>query len=92
MLSCAEQVQIQKYKTPAYKTTKTAGVQIIMLKNQLSIKKRIPTKPKYRISVHKITPNVQTNDDRQTHTHTLAILIQEDRAGRRSENRHYSAM
>ena len=27
MLSCAEQVQIQKYKTHAYKTLKTADVQ-----------------------------------------------------------------
>ena len=33
MLICAEQVQIQKYKTHAYKTLKTAGVQIIMLKH-----------------------------------------------------------
>ena len=33
MLNCAEQVQIQKYKTHAYKTLKTAGVQIIMLKH-----------------------------------------------------------
>ena len=33
MLSCAEQVQIQKYKTHAYKTLKTANVQTIMLKH-----------------------------------------------------------
>ena len=33
MLSYAEQVQIQKYKTHAYKTLKTAGVQTIMLKH-----------------------------------------------------------
>ena len=33
MLNCAEQVQIQKYKTHAYKTPKTAGVQTIMLKH-----------------------------------------------------------
>ena len=33
MLNCAEQVQIQKYKTHAYKTLKTVGVQIIMLKS-----------------------------------------------------------
>ena len=32
MLSCAEQVQKQKYKTHAYETLKTAGVQTIMLK------------------------------------------------------------
>ena len=31
MLSCAEQVQIQKYETRAYKTLKTVGVQLIML-------------------------------------------------------------
>ena len=30
MLNCAEQVHIQKYKTHAYKTLKTAGVQIII--------------------------------------------------------------
>ena len=33
MLSCAEQGQIQKYKTHAYKTLKTADVQTIMLKH-----------------------------------------------------------
>ena len=33
MLNCAVQVQIQKYKTHAYKTPKTAGVQTIMLKH-----------------------------------------------------------
>ena len=34
MVKCAEQVQIQKYKTYAlYKTLKTVGVQIIMLKH-----------------------------------------------------------
>ena len=32
MLNCAEQAQIQKYKTHAYKTPKTACVQSIMLK------------------------------------------------------------
>ena len=33
MLNCAEQVQTQKYKTNAYKTLKTAGVQTILLKH-----------------------------------------------------------
>ena len=33
MLNCAEQVQIQKYKTHAYKTLKTEGVQTSMLKH-----------------------------------------------------------
>ena len=32
-LNCTEQVQIQKYKTHAYKTPKTAGVQTVMLKH-----------------------------------------------------------
>ena len=32
MLYCAEQVQIQKYKTHAYKTPKPACVQAVMLK------------------------------------------------------------
>ena len=40
MLNCAEQVQIQKYKTHAYKTLKTAGVQIIMLKHPAKHKKK----------------------------------------------------
>ena len=31
MLNCAEQGQIQKCRTHAYKTLKTAGVQTIML-------------------------------------------------------------
>ena len=39
MLNCAEQVQIQKYKTHAYKTLKTVGVQIIMLKHPTKHKK-----------------------------------------------------
>ena len=33
ILNCAEQVQIQKYKTHAYKTLKTAGFRTIMLKH-----------------------------------------------------------
>ena len=33
MLNCAEQGQIQKYKTHAFKTLKTAGVQTSMLKH-----------------------------------------------------------
>ena len=44
MLSCAERVQIQKYKTQAYKTLKTACVQTIMLKHptkQLKFVKKI---------------------------------------------------
>ena len=32
MLSCAEQVQIQKHKAHVHKTLKTVGVQISMLK------------------------------------------------------------
>ena len=39
VLICAEQVQIQKYKTHAYKTLKTVGVQIIMLKHPTEQKK-----------------------------------------------------
>ena len=39
MLNCVEQVQIQKYKTHAYKTLKTVGVQIIMLKYPTKHKK-----------------------------------------------------
>ena len=42
MLNCAEQVQIQKYKTHAYKTLKTVGVQIIMLKYPTKHKKEYP--------------------------------------------------
>ena len=42
MLNCTKQVQIQKYKTHAYNTLKTAGVQIIMLKHPTKHKKRIP--------------------------------------------------
>ena len=41
MLSCAEQVQIQKYKTHAYKTIKTAVVQLIM-KHPTKHKKEYP--------------------------------------------------
>ena len=41
MLSCAEQVQIQNYKTHAYKTLKT-DVQIIMLKHPIKHKQEYP--------------------------------------------------
>ena len=42
MLNCAEQVHIQKYKTHAYKTLKTVGVQIITLKHPIKPKKEYP--------------------------------------------------
>ena len=42
MFNCAEQVQIQKYKTHAYKTLKTVGVQKIMLKQPTKHKKEYP--------------------------------------------------
>ena len=42
MLNCAEQVQIQKYKTQAYKTLKTVGVQTIMLKHPTKHEKEYP--------------------------------------------------
>ena len=41
LLNCAEQEQIQKYKTHAYKTHKTVGVQI-MLKHPTKHKKEYP--------------------------------------------------
>ena len=44
MLSWAEQVQIQKYKTHANKTLKTAGVQTIMLKHPTEQFKKITHK------------------------------------------------
>ena len=58
MLKCAEQVQIQKYKTHAYKTLKTAGVQTIMLKHPTKqLTKKLPTKLKYRSNLHINNPN-----------------------------------
>ena len=42
ILNCAEQVQIQKYKTNAYKTLKRIGVQLIMLKHPTKHKKEYP--------------------------------------------------
>ena len=42
MLSCTEQMQIQKYKTHAYKTLKTADVQMIMLRHPIKYKKEYP--------------------------------------------------
>ena len=42
MLSCAEQVQIQKYETHEYKTLETVGVQIIMLKQPTKHKREYP--------------------------------------------------
>ena len=59
MLNCAEQVQIQKYKTRAYKTLKTVGVQIIMLKQPTKHKKNTHKNP-YTVSTYtKITPTIQ---------------------------------
>ena len=60
MLNCAKQVQIQKYKAHPYKTLKTVGVQLIMLKHPTKHEKRIPIQPIYRINVPKNNPN-QTN-------------------------------
>ena len=42
---------MQKYKTHAYKTLKTAAVQTIVVKHQTLLLKK-PIKPKYRIDVH----------------------------------------
>ena len=43
MLNCAEQVQIQKYETHAYKTLSlTVGVQVILLKHPTKHKKEHP--------------------------------------------------
>ena len=52
MLSCAEQVQVQKYKTHAYKTLKTTGVQIIMLKHPTKQLKRITHKNPNTVSTY----------------------------------------
>ena len=46
MLNCAEQVYIQKYKTDAYKTLKTAGVQTVMLKHPTKQLKKKEAKKK----------------------------------------------
>ena len=70
MLNCAEQVQVQKYKTHAYKTLKTVGVQIIMLKHPTKHKKEYPQNPYTVLTYTKITPTIQTNDDRHTHRQT----------------------
>ena len=57
MLNCADHGQIQKYKTHAYKTLKTAGVQMIILKHPTTQLKKNSSnnnniKPKYRVNVH----------------------------------------
>ena len=41
MLNCAEQVQIQKYETHTYKTLKTVGVQVIVLKHPAKHKRNV---------------------------------------------------
>ena len=66
MLYCAEQVQIQKYKTHAYKTPKTASVQTIMLKHptkHLQKERENTYKPKYRINVHMFVSLVSTRKE-----------------------------
>ena len=78
ILNCAEQVQIQKYKTHAYMTPKTACVQTIKPKhatkqfrwvsktkkqtNKQTNKKTVPIKPKYCINVSIYT--ILTNNKR----------------------------
>ena len=75
MLKCAEQVQIQIYKTHAYKRLKTAGVQIIMLEHPTKHEKNMHKNP-YTVSTYtKTTPTIQTNDDRQTDTQTHAHTV-----------------
>ena len=46
MLNCDEQVQIQKYKTHAYKTPNTARVQTIILKHPTKQKRCLSKKKK----------------------------------------------
>ena len=57
MLICAEQVQIQKYETHTYKTFKTVGVQIIMLKHPTKHKKEYPQNPHIVSTYTKYNPN-----------------------------------
>ena len=57
MLNCAEQGKIQKYKTHAYKTLKTAGVQTIMRNHPTKFLKKSTIKPTYRIKVHINNPS-----------------------------------
>ena len=64
MLNCAEQVQIQKYKTHAYKTLKTVGVQIIMLIH--------PTK--HRIKGKQTPSDCQYNKNKQGKTKHLVTV------------------
>ena len=57
MLNCPKQVHIRKYKTHAYKTPKTGGVQIIMLKHPTKQLKNKKNKPKCHINVHINNPS-----------------------------------
>ena len=76
MLSCAEQEEIQKYKTHSYKTLKTEGVQIIMLKHPA---KQLEKKTKH---THKKTPKKQpqnqtkTKQNKQKNPHKTQLLSQ----------------
>ena len=58
MLNCAEQVQIQKYETHAYKTLKTEAVRVIVLKHPTKHKKKAhKTHIPYQ-RTHKNDPNL----------------------------------
>ena len=61
MLNCAEQVQIQKFKTRACKTPKTVGVQTIMLKHptKQQKKKKKKTTQKTKKQKNKKKPHTQ---------------------------------
>ena len=67
MLSCAEQVQMQKYKTHACETPKTACVQTTMLKHPTkqfrSVKKKLrnPQNAKIVSMYTQIIPTIQTS-------------------------------
>ena len=52
MLGCAEQVQIQNYKTHVYKTLKTAGIQTIMLKHPTKQWKKKNADASYFLACH----------------------------------------
>ena len=66
MLNCAEQVQIQKYKTHANTTPKTADVQTIMLKHptkQFKKKKKTNNADDNNRCARMKTSNKNNNDD-----------------------------
>ena len=86
MLNCAEQVQIQKYKTQGYKTPKT-GVQTVMLKHPTKqLKKKKKEKKKVCLEWDVMVVVVVMLESRVPMTDTIQVFSQN------THDRHHTSV